>query len=490
MPALLYAVTSVLVQAKSDFTVELDKFEVEYGKSLGVTISAKDLTQSLQQISLKKLSQEFYIDQKIYDKQAARQQLRLKLYPRHEGIIVFPALKLAEIASAKQTINVTTGKVKGEAIHFSVKQSASEPWQRQQLLITVEIITDDQFASLKTRTPIAPGFKVIPLKSGRQWIKEKGKQKTHLRTGWAVYPLLHGVQMLELPAVTYHLGGVQKRRYHLPQVRLSVKKLPPYIPPTLSVGKVTLTSNIEASAVLQNNTLAFWDLRLKSDELIPQWFPAVLRQIKSDNALEFFPVDSKRTLNRMDHAIGSEVIHRIPFKIKSSGWHRLPALQFQYFDPESARLVSVQHQPDSQFSLGLVWIVVAVLIMFVVLFFITRECVLTIRKYYRKREKIQRLLEELKVADNFNQLRELLREYGLIQQWPRNICMRDWLVNWCKLFNTDPKLHELINKITFASYAIENHEDISDIRRQLYTFLKHPQRNRNRLLFRRGFATR
>jgi len=474
-----YIATTWFAVAEPVITVEIDKQQVEYGKFFKATIRAKNLKQSLEALDLKHVAQIFFIDQKGYDRQREKQQLILKLYPRLQGELVFPVLKLANISTETHVINVIPGRIKGDEIQVNLSQSAQILWQRQQLVITLEVVTSDQFASLKTQAPIVPGFKLVPLESGRQWIKKNGVRKTHLRTGWAIYPLLYGSQLLlELPAVTYHLGGVQKRVYHLPAAQLEVKKLPPYIPPTMPVGKVTLNSQVDTDSILGNDTLAFWNLTLNSDEVLPQWFPAILRQVKSDKTLEFFPVESKRTMHRSDKVLSSEVVHRIPFKTITSGWHNLPELNFKYFDTETGRLVNVQHTGNIQFSIGMFWLVVTGVITFILLFYMLRKALNISLTYYNNRQKLKIILEELKQATDINQIRAVMREFGSLQQWSYNVSLRDWFINWRKCYKTDKMMQELINKITAASYEKQSDEDITRLRMQLYEYLEHPRRIR------------
>lgn len=478
---LFYIATTWFAVAEPVMTVEIDKKQVEYGKAFNATIIAKNLKQSLEGLNLKQVAQIFFIEQKRYERQKEKQQLVLKLYPRLQGKLVFPGLKLASVSSGTHLIDVIPGRIKGEEIQVKLSQSTQMLWQRQQLVITLEVVTSDQFASLKTQAPIVPGFKLIQLESGRNWIKENGVRRTHLQTGWAVYPLLYGRQLqLELPAVTYHLGGVQKRVYHLPAAQLEVIKLPPYIPPTMPVGKVSLSSQVNTDVILANDTLAFWNLTLTSDEVLPQWFPAILRQVKSDEALEFFPVDSKRTLHRSDKGLNSEVVHRIPFKTIASGWHNLPELNFKYFDTETGRLVNVQHTGNTQFSLGTFWLVATGVILFVLLFFILRKALNISLTYYNKRQKLKKILDELKQATDINRIREVMREFGSLQQWRFNVSLRDWFINWRKCYKTDKMMQELMNKITAASYEKQNDEDITRLRMQLYEYLEHPRRVRPR----------
>lgn len=478
---LLYISVTVVTLAAPTLVVELDKDQTEYGKPITATITASDIKQPVELLKLNEVRQNFHIEQKRYDKQASQQRLILKLVPRIQGSIVFPALKLAEVSSEIIPIKVTTGRVKGETIKLKMTQSYKKVWQRQQLLITLEVITSDQFASLKTRTPNLPGFKVIALKSGRQWKKVNGIRKTYLQTGWAIYPLLAGVQQLALPAITYHLGGVQKRSYYLPLIKLEVKKLPPYIPPTLPVGTVTLESSLGSDYVLGNNSLAFWNISLKSNEVMPQWFPAILRQVESTEGQKYFPVDSKRTLKKTENGIQSEVVHRIPFKLITSGRHTLAALGFQYFEPKSGRIINVTAADVSQISLSVLWMLLIGLSLFIVLSYVAYRIGSTFLNIVYKRQRIKKVLDELKQVVEIKRLRGLMREYAEIQQWSYNTTLREWYVNWCSHFKTDVAMQTLIETITKASYTRQYDEDISSLSFQLYQYLKYPTKKRKGL---------
>ena len=480
--AFLFIVVTAANAVTPTLRVELNTNKAEYGKPVNVTITAENINQSIEQLNLSGIKQNFHIKQKQYSQDGTQHRLQLTLLPRIQGNLAIPVLSLGGVSSVLKTIKVSSGKIKGEAIKLKMTQSFKNVWQRQQLLITLEVETNDQFANLETQRPIIPGFKTILLDAGRSWKQVKGVKKTILRTGWALYPLAHGIKTLELPAVTYHLGGVKKRSYYLPLIRLEVKKLPPYIPPTLPVGKVTMEYQVDAATILNNNSLAFINLSLKSSEVIPQWYPAVLRQIASNASMKLYPVDSQRNLNKNDNGIQSEVLHHIPFELNSNGWHKLPVFSFQYFDPKSGRLIKVNSPVIKQLSLSVSWLVLIGILGIVVLFYGIYKISRLILKTLDKRNRINNLLDELRQVPDYSKLRSLLRRYAELQNWPANTSLREWYSNWCRWYKSGSEMQWVIERITTGSYARHTEDDLILLRTELYWYLKRPQKIRRGIL--------
>ena len=379
----------------SALLLELESDKAELGLPVTASLYGVSLDSRLSEIDLAVLRKDFGVVKKddvniIRDSRWPGQdvqQLQLLLYPRKQGTLVIPPLILDRLRTSEQAVHIGPGMVDTSPIEYDITVSATSAWERQQILVTVDITTADKFSSLHTDEIAVPGFEVVRIPASRS-ILPTGKRL--LRTGWALFPLAAGQYKPELPPIKYQLNGVFKRFYYLPDMNIDVRALPPYIPPTIPVGKVTIKSAIKPGYLLTTNNTAYLDVQLAGQAVLPYGVPPVLRQLQSSADVHFLSTDSERMTAPDNLGIHATVNHQVPFKAVANGTLVMPVIQYHYFDPVSARLVSVQHELPGMFALSLFWQGTLLLLALLLTAFLVR----TFYVYWQRRQDYRRQREQ------------------------------------------------------------------------------------------------
>jgi hypothetical protein len=390
-----------------------------------------------------------------------------------------PPLTFHGTRSQPVRIRVQPGQARGQAIRFDTELSTARPWQRQQVLLRVSITTAEAFASLRSEAPQLPGFETVLLPPQRQSVSLNGQPGARLAIGWALFPLRPGRQQLELPVIDYRVGGVTRRRYYLPAITLEVRPLPPYLPPTVPVGRLSISSTVQPDHLIRPGQLGFWTVKLASPDLLPALLPAVLRQLQDSDGIHYLPAKSRRRTNPTATGVHGEVRHAIPFKARRNGPLALPDLEVQVFDPDAGRLVRLRHQPRRPWSLGLAWQGLFITLGLVMLYRLGRRAGRAVSAARQRRHLRRRALAQLQQAASPQQICAALRLYGRMLGWPRNLSLSAWQARWHEQFTAPPELPRWLAQLRSACYGQpEQHFDVAGLQRQLLALLARPRRRR------------
>ncbi|MGD8999673.1 MAG: hypothetical protein PVF75_04600 [Granulosicoccaceae bacterium] len=466
----LYSMT--LAVRAEQLVLQTDSTETELGLPIMADLYAVASEQNLGNIDLQLLQRNYG----VVIKQSADavtdprwpgqhiQHLRLWLYPSQTGEQIVPSLRLGQAQTTRQRIRVIEGKTRRGLIKFSSEVSSEAVWQRQQLLVTTTITTPDRYASLQAEAPVLRNVDVIPLPPRREFNADGGST---LQIGWALFPLSPGQQRIRLPAIDYRLSGVVKRKYYLPPLTIKVKALPAYLPPTIPVGKIRVSSDVTPAALLQPQRLAYWHIRLQGDKVSPLWMPPVLRQLKSDQAITFLPAGSEHSIAHAPAGIQARVSHEVPFKPADNGRTALPALRVQYFDPETARLETLRHQPQRLWVIGMGWRILLGLLLLALLS-VSAKIIHDGWAAWRQRTNARRAaLASLVASKDAHMLRNSLRQFACAEGWPANLSLSGWLVHWQKRYSEDEKVAGLLGELSQVSYARDQAGDIGQLKTAL-----------------------
>jgi len=247
---MLWLIVPVNVALSAELIFMVDKTTLEFGHYSKAELYAVDLPQKLNRIDFSELEHNFgvVIEETTEQVEDARwpdqevQLIELKLYPRTVGALTVPALRLADVQSKLQSIMVATGvDEKNNSMSQKVTLSSASVGQRQRVTILVEIITRDSFVSLQTDELSIKGFDVFPIPASVEKIQNNAGRYFTLRIGWVIFPLIDGDFDISLPAIEYSQFSQTLRRYYFPTQKLTVMNLPPYIPPTMPVGEVSIS---------------------------------------------------------------------------------------------------------------------------------------------------------------------------------------------------------------------------------------------------------
>ena len=306
---------------------------------------------------------------------------------------------------------------------WTIQLEDVQVWQRERTTLSVSVETTDRFATLEASLPRIEGVDVQALPA----TNETGTDgKRVLRLTWQLSAHTPGKQTIQLPAIRYNLNGRDAAQWQPPTQTLEVQALPPYLPPTIPVGKVEIESRIEPNGWLQPEHLAYWHISLHSDTVHSAQFPAILKQLHS-SGVELFPA-------KVEKAVGDTQQYRldyhIPFKAQHSGKLDLPTLQWHWFDPATARLEQVQYTPPSPLVLG--WMARIALILLGSLLLL--GAVLSVGKRAKQRwqqwRSKQRVWQAVQGGNAPQTVKQAMCDCALVHAWPDNFSTGQWLACW------------------------------------------------------------
>ena len=444
-----------------------DKTESELGRPIRVELIAVSIKEKLSEIDLEPLTKHFGVitDYFTADTRDSRwpkqtiQVLNLKLYPRQAGNLIIPGLSLGKFTSNEEIVKASTG----ENGTPQIKLSANTPFERQQFTVQVTI----QSSQLSARLSISDneqikGFESSPLSFKRT------KQKNGLyllQIGWALSALNKNIQRFELPAIEYSVSGVLRKKYYLPVQNVKINQLPAYLPPTIPVGKVLLSSKLSNTGLLKTDSIIYWHLQLKGNLSNSYQLPPVLRQIKSNNTIKFFPVNSKRSQITSEENLTSTVTHIIPLKVLTSGVIKLPEINTQYFDPANGKLVKTTLATTSVFALSIFWQTLVFILLFSAIAYLFKVLHRKWSRYYLSKQLRELAIQVLQNNSETSDIRTALKLIAKAEYWPENMSLTQWRESWSKKYKTDNTFNQLMDKISQACYskADLNNDDLTDI---------------------------
>ncbi|MFW2440338.1 MAG: hypothetical protein ACN4GR_13310 [Arenicellales bacterium] len=483
---LLYPVLTV---ANPSLEIELKQDTVEYGRPVYLKIIAEDLKADLSLLQLDALSAQFAIDSRDFDSEIiqqteevqeqqakenesaaiTRQILRLKMYPRQTGKLLIPVFTLEKISSGEKELTIIDASSKGTNILLDSKLSSTEVWQREQLLVSLTLSTAEEFATIKPGDMPIDGIEITVLPVKRVWTENENGGTSTITAGWSLLPLRSGISEIELPPIEYHLNGVVRRVFHLPKVKLKVRPLPSYLPPTIPVGKVAIHSSISSGGLaskrlLYTDDLAYWNISIESKSLTPYWLPPILRQIQSSDNIQFFPATSHRSMQPDNKGVHGRVNHTVPFKPLVNGFINLPSIKVQYFDPATGKLETLVHPAESPFSAGLISRLLAALLLAVIILTLLRVLFRHLHSRIRYRRQHRQAIERIRQANTSQDIVAGIRLAGEAEGLPVNLSLTDWLAHWEKKYQSSPELDQTIKSLALLHYGSKNEMTLQENR--------------------------
>ena len=481
--------------------LQTDKTKLELGESLTVKLYGVGLLQTLDEVDLKPLLQDFAIvseynttvveDSRWPDEEV--QYLRFTLYPRSVGDFTIPSLSLGDVRSRTAhgtvvQIQVVQGSVQGKPIEITTHLSTAKPWQRQQILFTVTVRTPELFATLHAaELPRQTNRDSLTLPVVNNRITTQAGEINEIKTGWVIYPNQSGKQLLEIPTIQYQVSGLTARTYYLPPISLDVRSLPPYLPPTIPVGEVKIDTSMASAGVQQPDLLQYFSLTLTSETVLPHSFPALIRQIQSDSRLQVYPATIERNTQADFAGVHSTVRYQVPFKVLKNGRYSLPDLQFQYFDPASGRLKNVNYPLNAHWALSRPLRYSLLLIFTVLVLSISYFLAQRIKRYLRYQAQRKHALQLIHAAKDAQHLRSAMRVLATAEAWPNNLSLTEWQRQWRATYRTDKAEASLFNQLSNQLYGGRDEENQADKMIQLKHVMIHARHQTRKLPITRLF---
>ncbi|MDQ5767517.1 hypothetical protein [Thiothrix subterranea] len=329
---------------------------------------------------------------------------------------------------------------------WTIQLEDAQVWQRERTTLTVEVQSTDRFATLEASLPRIEGVDVQALPATNE-ASPDGKRI--LRLIWQLSAHTPGKQTIQLPTIRYNLNGRDAAQWQPPLQMLDVQALPPYLPPTIPVGKVQIESRIEPSGWLQPDHLAYWHIRLHSDAVNTAQFPPILKQIQTTQGVEVFPA----TVGAVHELPLQTLNYRIPLKAQSSGKLDLPTLQWHWFDPETGRLERQQYAPPTPWVLAWAWrVILAISGGLLLLLGLRTAGYFTYRRLRRWRSKRQ-VQQALQQNADASSVRQTLDACSAAHGWPANLSTRHWLQHWEQQYGANPSLQTALHQHEAKRFA-------------------------------------
>ena len=441
----------------------LDKTSLELGKPLRAALFAVDAEGDLDQLDLAPLREHFgvivrdgpdWVDDKRWPDSAV-QRMRLRLYPRETGELSLPALQLGDLRGPARSVVVREARHDGGALRFRATLSTRRPWQRQQLILWAEVSGAEDFASLSLDPDWHPaGFEVVPLPP-RTSAPTPGKERV-LGIGWALFPSTPGEHLLAFPSIDYRLGGGIERRFYPPLQRVRVKPLPPYVPPTLPVGRLRLTSHVEPAGPLPAGSLAWWTLELRADGLTPRWLPSPRQWMHSGEDVAFFTAEVTRRMRPDRDGVHGEMTVRQPLKPLGFGRLALPEPRIDYFDPVSGRLERLVYRPPRPWIYHPTGLLLALFPILVGIGILVARLGARLTHGRQRRQARRRLLCELATQQDPHRIRAALKPLAELEGWPANLTLAQWARRWRSRYRVDAEFDRLFEQLSTCCYGGES----------------------------------
>ncbi|NNG13526.1 MAG: hypothetical protein HKM22_00020, partial [Gammaproteobacteria bacterium] len=458
-----------LASPRLSLLLEQDKQQL--GRAFSARLMASGIDKNLSAIDLSPLEKNFGVIVKEYSgttgnaNTVSEQQLAIELYPRDTGLLEVPELFFSATSSSALEVEVLQAQSPSGPINVEYQISTAQPWQRQQVLLNINVTTPDRFARLETVDMQHADNDILSILASKEILADT----TRLRTGWVIFPTQSGQQKISLPPVLYHLQGIVERRFYLPTIQLNVKPLPGYIPPLMPVGKVFIDSHIDANQLLSTKETYNWNIRLSSPELLSRLLPPILRQISSDDNIHFLPVQSRRAENITAHGSHGEVVHTVPFQALSTGRVKLPELRIQYFDPVQGRVAVTEYSPPQTWGMASYWLLLIGTGFLLASIFLVK----LVWKYWlclrRRREYMRKAIQLIANATNGEHLRQALHLIAKAERWPANLSITKWNEHWNSCYSPSATL--TMNNLSRACYA-QSKTDAIQIRADLLKLIE------------------
>ena len=460
-----------------DLSLLIEQDKQQLGYAFKAKIIATDSNDNLSSIDLTPLQKDFGVIVNEYSgansntKNGSQQQLSIELFPRRTGLIHIPALLLSSASSRPTEVEVLPAIGASGPINIEYNVSTSQPWQRQQVLLTVQVTTPDRFSRLETKAPQSADSEFRRITPSKELLPNA----TRLKTGWSIFPLQSGAHTISLPAIHYHLQGSIERRFYLPEIQLNVKPLPDYIPPLMPVGRVLIDSKIDADTLLNTGDVYNWTIRLHSTELLTHLLPPVLRQINSSNNINFRTTASERREIINFSGSNGEVIHTIPFQSLTTGGVNLPIIRVQYFDPTTGRVTVINHSPEKIWSLAIFWQFLIVIMILFAVTFIAKVLWRLLSRLQRKSRSMNEAILSIREAPNPESLRNSLRLISKAESWSENTSLNKWGKQWDSHYS--PSIVAVVEELSDIYYA-NSSNDLIKLKNDILNIIARKKSNR------------
>ncbi len=441
--------------AATTFVATTHATKVELGKYFVLHLSANNTLTSLARVDLSELEKYFHVDttnniETLTKNGVATQSWQIHLYPYLTGTTRVPALSYNNVRSRPFDIQVTSAIDPRTNQPFTIEHHVStlSPWQRQQVLVTTTIKTDNKFAQLETKNSEINNMDLLPVTQYKQRLTDS---QTRYTVGWAIFPLVPGTQKVSDLVVNYSHQGKITHRFYSPTYRLTINPLPLYVPPTIPVGKLSIHSKDEMPLINTKQSLQYWHISLQGSGLPTHFMPMLEAQIHSSKESVFYPVTPSTQQTVSVSGVTTAIHYRIPYKLLQQGIYTLPTIKLNYFDPDSGKLVDVVYTPQQTLVTTRLILIIAFILLGIFSAYVVFRIFTVIRCYYSYVKNYLRSLTELLTAQSCHEIKCALIKIRPhpSQNKKHNITLQYWQHIWQMVGKETPNF---ITELTQAVY--------------------------------------
>ncbi len=259
------------------------------------------------------------------------QVFRLRLYPRRTGTYTLPVLRFGNARSQPVSLNISPAIVERHPVKLVWQLSNLSPWQGEAVIVQVQLLTADYAAHVQLDVPKQHQFLSRRLKTQRHLLADGSYR---FDTGWILYPTRSGSLLLDLPPVRYQLSGGDRRRFYLPLQHFQVKALPTYLPPTLPVGQLAISSKIDKGQ---------WQISVRTKALIPYGVPGLDAQLAAISKHNIADIKVQYTQRSAYNDYGDSSLYSVPLPAWLMLFGKDLRLSLRYFNPDTGRVEAITH---------------------------------------------------------------------------------------------------------------------------------------------------
>jgi hypothetical protein len=223
-------------------------------------------------------------------------------------------------------------------ISINARIDNPNPWVREEVLLTVEVVDDRSIIEQKTLPWTPPGVSVRPLSSSEERAQTPDGIRILRRQHWAVMPLYAGELKLQPPSIEARVTGQGRLNLTPEALHLNVRALNPLLPADVPVSVLRLQSAPLPEAIPRgrpfNVNLSIQGTGLSTRGL-RHWLDESLR---SSDELRIYPpeitlhgnIDANSPTSR---PLRQQADVRLTFETTASGHVQPPAIILPYVDP-------------------------------------------------------------------------------------------------------------------------------------------------------------
>ncbi|MEW6765955.1 MAG: hypothetical protein AB1344_09240 [Pseudomonadota bacterium] len=294
-------------------------------------------------------------------------------------------------------------------IHASL--SKPDPWLREEVLLTVEVL-DDRSIIEQSLTPWTPaGVALRPLSGQQERIRTADGVRILHKHRWAVMPLYPGPLVLQPPPVEIRTTGSGRQTLTPPALRLETRPLDPLLPVDVPVSALRIEAAPLPEAIPRGRPVV-WTLGIEGQGLsargVRRWLDEALRDTRD---LRVYPpdiqlqdnIDPMQPLRQRSEA-------RITLEPRASGAARLPEIKLPYIHPVDGqmrlavlegRTVRVMHPLWQAVKPWLLWGLMAIVL---------AGIGMLIRPIWRRWRTRDAWIKRLEAAESAHELRKAWRQ--------------------------------------------------------------------------------